>query len=290
MSLLAAQQNALVSALFSWPAEQAIQNLAAYAELSPASAAIAQQEQQALQDRQAPPSQPGQPSLRGLRAYQANGHALAERALLAAYPVLAQLLGGDSFATLARALWHAHPPVRGDLAQWGDSLADLLTDNPQLQDEPYLADVARLEWALHQCAGSADRTPQPASLELLVQHDPAQIRLLLAPGCCVVPSTWPVVSIVNAHGMATPLFAQVGQKLRAAEAETALVWRQQLQPRCRETVRGEAGLMAALLAGATLGQALDSAPALDVTAWLPMAVQTGLVLGANHTISVKSLL
>lgn len=287
MNTLATQQNALVSALFNWPAEQAIQNLADHADLSPASAAIAQQEQQALQDRQAPPSQP---SLRGLRAYQANGHALAERALLAAYPVLAQLLGGDSFATLARALWHAHPPRRGDLAQWGDSLAALLTDNPQLRGEPYLADVARLEWALHQCAGSADQTPQPASLELMVQHDPAQIRLLLAPGCCVVPSTWPVVSIVNAHAMATPLFAQVGQKLRAAEAETALVWRQQLQPRCRETVRGEAGLMAALLEGATLGQALDGAPALDVTAWLPMAVQTGLVLGANHEISEMKIL
>lgn len=267
MSPLATQQNALVAALFSWPADAAVKNLADFADLSTPGAAHLLRGQ------------------RGLRAYQANGHALAERALLAAYPVVAQLLGCESFAALARALWHAHPPVRGDLTEWGGVLAAFLAHDEQLLGEPYLADTASLEWALHQCAGAADQAPQPGSLRLLTQHDPAEIQLQLAPACRVLQSGWPIVSIVNAHLMASPALALVGQKLRLAVAETALVWRQQQQPRCREAVQGEADLVQALLAGATLGQALAGAPALDVAAWLPMAVKSGLLLGVTHQIS-----
>ncbi|MGH6626932.1 MAG: HvfC/BufC family peptide modification chaperone, partial [Burkholderiaceae bacterium] len=87
--------------------------------------------------------------VRGLNAYQANGHAVAGCSLRAAYPVLAQLLGEDSFEALACALWHARPPARGDLALWGEDLASFVAASAQLADEPYLADVARVEWALH---------------------------------------------------------------------------------------------------------------------------------------------
>ena len=80
MSTLATQQQALLEALLAWPADDAMQKIAAHAI---------------------------DPRARGLKAYQANGHALAERALQAAYPVVAQLLGDESFADLARALWHA---------------------------------------------------------------------------------------------------------------------------------------------------------------------------------------
>ena len=47
----------------------------------------------------------------GLAAYRANAGALAERALAAAVPTVAQLLGDESFAGFARAFWTAHPPT-----------------------------------------------------------------------------------------------------------------------------------------------------------------------------------
>lgn len=50
----------------------------------------------------------------------------------------------------------------------------------------------------------------------------------------------------------------------------------------REALTGEVELVSALLAGYSLGHALDAAPSLDVPAWLPMAVQSGLVLGASN--------
>ena len=252
MSALAIQQQKLLDALLVWPLDEAIEKIAIKASRTGA---------------------------RGLKAYQANGHALAERALQAAYPVLTQLLGPQSLGALARAFWHAQPPRCGDLAQWGAGLPTFLRASAQLADEPYLADVAAVEWLLHTCASEADGAGDPASFSLLMTHDPAELFLVLAPGCALLASAWPVASLMGAHLVGRPSLPEVGQRLRQALAETALVWRDGLRPCVREAQPGEADFVTALLAGCPLAQALDSAPALDFNGWLPGAVQTQLVLG-----------
>ena len=253
MSDLAAQQQDLLRALFDWPADDATQLIAARAKNTWA---------------------------RGLKAYQTNGHMLAQRALLAAYPVVAQLLGEESLADLARAVWHAHPPVRGDLALWGDVLPDYLARSPQLQEEPYLADVARVEWALHRCATAADAAADPASLALLTTENPDQLGLRLAPGCAVFRSLWPVASILGAHVRGIPRLADVGAELRAGVAQDVVVWRQGLQPQFCQALPGEADLLEPLMAGTAIGPALDHAPDLDFAQWFSVAIASQRVLGA----------
>ena len=254
MSGLAAQQQALLEALFLLPADDAIEN--------DGSNAIKTQ-------------------ARGLKAYKSNAHAVAERALQAAYPVLTQLLGAQSMGALARAYWHAHPPVCGDLTQWGGALPEFVCASEQLAGEPYLADVARVEWVLHVGATAADGVADYASLALLTQPDSGDVRLQLAPGCAVLQSPWPVVSLVNAHVGGEPTLADAGLRLHAGTGEVALIWRAGWRMQVREALDGELALVSALLAGHSLGHALDAAPALDVPVWLPMAVQTGLLLGAR---------
>jgi hypothetical protein len=254
MGELAKQQQALLAALLAWPpheAEQALAELVCH------------------------------PWARGLMAYQANGHALAVRALGAAYPVLAQLLGADSFASLARAYWHAEPPVRGDVGRWGATLAGFLAGSEQLEDEPYLGDVARVEWALHQCASAADVQVDASTFPLLMEGDPQALALVLAPGCALVTSIWPVASVMTAHLEAAPELHEVGRRLAAGVAETALVWRRGLRPCVRQAWPGEAEWIQATLAGHAVGAALDRAADLDFNAWLPMAVRSGLLLSVR---------
>ena len=253
MTALAQQQQLLLEAILARPAENAIKNIA---------------------------NEVIDPGARGLKGYISNGHALAHSALQAAYPVVAQLLGDDSFADLARALWHAEPPTCGDIAQWGCGLPEFLANSAQLQDEPYLPDVARAEWALHQCAGALDAQPDLASLALLTTHDPAQLHLRLAPGCAVVPSTWPIASILGAHRDGAPSLQEAGAQLRRCEAQSAVVWRAGLLPQVRSAIGGECDFLKAVLQGQPLGDALDASPALDFAQWLPLAVNSGLVLGA----------
>lgn len=219
---------------------------------------------------------------RGLRAYRSNGHALAQRVLSAAYPVVAALMGEESFDGLSRHFWQNAPPARGDMAQWGEAFAAFIESLDELaREEPYLGDVARIEWALHIAATVADGRPDPGSLGLLQAVDPAALTLQLSPGASVLPSLFPVVSIVLAHAGETLSLQEAGERLRDRVAETALVWRQGLKPALRQAQPGEALLIGALLQGHSLAGALSAAPALDFTAWLGPAVHTGLLLGAR---------
>ena len=234
-------------------------------------------------------------TLRGLSAYRANGHALAERSLLAAYPVIAALIGGDNFALLARDLWHSHPPLCGDLAQWGTALPGFLQTSEQLADTPYLSDVAHAEWALHRAAGAPDAEPDLPSFARLGQDNPHGLALTLPPGTTVIRSPYPVASLITAHLSEAPSLAEAAQRLRERCAEHALVWRHGWRPRIAAIEPPAADLVEALLAGADLPQALDAACAgadpgadsgvFDFSAWLTAAVTDGLVMGVHNTIS-----
>lgn len=225
------------------------------------------------------------PTARGLAAYRANGHALAERALTAAFPVLAAMVGDECLQALARTLWHHHPSRDGDIAEWGGALPEGLEHEPQLADYPYLADVARVEWALHRAASAPDAAADTASFGLLTQREPEDLDLQLVPGTAVVVSPWPVVSLVQAHRTGDPPVAALADRLHPPVAEAALVWRQDLRPRLRASEPAEVALLAELQNGHGLVPALDAAlaadPAFDFSTWLARAVHEGLVLAAR---------
>jgi Putative DNA-binding domain len=258
MSALAAQQQALLDALFAWPPGAASQHLLDHA--------------RGL----------GGQAERGLKAYQSHGHMLAERALHAAYPVLAQMLGEASFADLARAFWHAHPPQGGDIAQWGGALAAFVCSSAQLQEEPYLPDVAQAEWALHRCALAQDREVDLSTLALLTTDAPHTLALSLAPGLFTLASSWPVVSLLTAHLQGIPSLTQVAAQLKSRTAQDLVVWRCGYQAKLRLALAGELPVLLALQEGQALEPALQAAAALDFSQWLPLAVQTGLVLGVSR--------
>lgn len=257
MNALALQQQALLDALFARPGSTG------------ATAALQQ-----LHGLLKPPA------ARGLMAYQANGHALAERSLLAACPVIAQLIGAENFNSLARDLWHSHPPVRGDLARWGDALPAFLATNQQLVDVPYLADVARVEWALHRAAGAPDADTDLPSFARLSTEDPQTLTLALAPGTAVIHSAWPVVSLITSHTEGHPGLDDVGRRVRDREGETAVVWRQGFRPCVATCPPSAAGVLQALLAGVCLSDALSPVDTdFDFSRWLTGAVHSGLVIG-----------
>jgi hypothetical protein len=77
-------------------------------------------------------------------------------------PTVQQLVGDAAFGVIARALWQAHPPLAGDLAEWGGALPDWLAADPALADEPHLADVARVDLALHRAESAADVHVRPS--------------------------------------------------------------------------------------------------------------------------------
>lgn len=259
---LAAAQQALLQALYLPRQADAIKNIAAYAQGVRAG---------------------GQNHLeRGLQAYRSNGHALAQRVLAAAYPVVAQLLGAQSFDALSRHFWQNQAPACGDMAQWGGEFAAFLAALPDLVgEEPYLPDVARVEWALHASATAADGQADMASFALLESTEPGALTLLLSAGATGLASRFPVVSIVQAHLDGAPSLQEAGERLRGQVQEAALVWRQGLRPSLRHAQPGEILFIAALQENRSLADSLAAAPEFDFNQWLLPAVQTGLLLGAS---------
>lgn len=231
---------------------------------------------------------------RGLQAYQSHGLALAERALGAAYPVIAQLLGDENFTALAQHFWRQHPPASGDMAQWGEGLANFLSAAPQLAAEPYLADVARVEWALHRASFAADASPDLASFACLSAEPPATPSLTLSPGVWLLASAFPVVSLIHAHLSPADhkklALAHAASMLECCTGENALVWREGFRAQVKCVSAAERALLAALVAGESLDAALTKAsgaeerhrqPTFDFTQWLANAVKTCLVTGAG---------
>ncbi|WOB07092.1 DNA-binding domain-containing protein [Piscinibacter gummiphilus] len=214
---------------------------------------------------------------RGLQAYQANAGASAERALAAAYPTVQALVGEDSFAALSRAFWHAEPPARGDLAQFGAGLPAFIAASDQLADVPYLADVALLDWHLAESERALDAQIEAETLHQLTEVDPAQLHLLLMPGVAVLLSDYPIVSLWKAHrpvGDAAEHRTIARQRLDHGQGEEAVVWRLGWRAQADIVDAATARWMQSLLKGESLAAAFEHAGAsFEFEPWLVQALQ-----------------
>ena len=66
---------------------------------------------------------------------------------------------------------------------------------------------------MHASAGCADQVADLSTFQRLMTGDPDLLRLVLAPGCQVVRSVWPVVSILTAHLEGVPRLEEAGRKI-----------------------------------------------------------------------------
>jgi hypothetical protein len=214
---------------------------------------------------------------RGLQAYRANAGASAARALATSFPTVQALMGEASFAAMARAYWHAQPPVRGDLACLGEALPAFIADSDQLADVPYLADTARLDWLLAQAERAADAVADIATLNLLAEADAAQLQLELMPGVALLRSAYPVVSVWLAHQPGDEAEAhrtRARDALAAGSGEHTLVWRSGWRARAQAVDEPTARWVLSLLRGDTLAAALGQAgEGFEFEPWLVQAVQ-----------------
>ena len=124
-------------------------------------------------------------------------------ALGASFPVVLRLVGEPFFNAAVDAFVHAHPSVSGDLNVYGDAFGDFLAGYPHAAGLPYLADVARLEWAVDEAQRAGDSVPAPervlAALAAAAPERLPALRLRLDPSCRLVASAFPILHIWQAN-------------------------------------------------------------------------------------------
>ena len=201
-------------------------------------------------------------SARRIAIYRANSIASATKALTGTYPVIREVVGGEFFDALARAYWQSTPSHSGDLGDYGDAFEAFVGGFEPVRELPYLADLARLEWALH-LAESATDAPRfdVAALADVPPDRQSALVFTFVPGTAVVSSAYPIVRIWSLHRddalraeVAGSDHFDVGWDI----AETALVVRKGYEVRVSALDVGSAAALRAMLSGATLIDALSA--------------------------------
>jgi hypothetical protein len=121
-------------------------------------------------------------------------------ALAAAFPVVCRLVSEPFFAYAADRYIRHDPPSGPCLFEYGATFAAFLGAFAPCQGLPYLADVARLEWAMNRALHAPDRAPLEASA--LRAQAPAVTGdeiFALDPSLSLVASPWPVDRIWRAN-------------------------------------------------------------------------------------------
>ena len=163
------------------------------------------------------------------------------------------------------------------MACYGAELIQLIADEATLADEPYLADVARLDAMVQRCERAADVADAAGTLglDLLADARAPLLHLVLRPGTQVLASHWPVVAVWQAHRRHDgDRFAEVRQAFAEHTAQCALVWRDGWRALVAAISPAELQFTQALLQGLPLGDALaEAGEEFSFEHWLPTAVQ-----------------
>jgi hypothetical protein len=144
-------------------------------------------------------------------------------ALADTFPVVQALVGTEFFRAMAAVFVRARPPRSPLMHRYGGELPAFIAGFAPAQSLPYLADVARLEFARVQACHAADApplSPQAAGRALRSGLDAAALRPVPHPALRWLRSAHPAVSLWAAHQGEGAL-----EDIDLAQAECALVVR-----------------------------------------------------------------
>ena len=215
--------------------------------------------------------------------YRNNVHRGLGDALIAAYPVVAKLVGEEFFRAMAQGFFRAEQARAGSLALYGVGFADFIDGFDAAASVPYLSDIARLERARLEVLHEADDVVLDAGVLATLGDDLATCRFVAHGACRLVRSAFPIHAIwvrqqADQNGKeAAPIVQQ---------AENVLITRPDMTV-C-QIVLDEAGAVFArcLLDGMTVADGYDAAiecdPQFDVTSGFAQLIAVGAFTGLRE--------
>lgn len=210
-----------------------------------------------------------------LAIYHRGVRAARRGALEAAYPVVLRLVGEAFFAEASDRHAEAFPPASGDLHLHGASFARFLEGYAPARRVGCLPDVARLEWALHECAFAAEAPPFDfAALRGVPEALQGELRLALHPAARLLRSAHPVLAIWEANQP-----GRDGTPGRLEGGDCVLVLRDGRGPRAEAVAVDEFAVLAALAGGMPLAQAGEGLGAERLAAIVVRHAAQGVICG-----------
>ena len=194
--------------------------------------------------------------------------------LEAAFPATSRLAGGQNFRFAASRFARAHPPAEPRLLAYGADFPAWLAAFKPAAAQPWLAEVARLEWARNEALFAADATPlRPEALAGVAPEAVPGLRFTLHPSLRLLRSDYPVHDLWLGERPPAELLAGSG-------GQDVLVLRPAFQVIQLPLTRGDAALLGALGAGAVLAEAAGAALAATADLDLQQTLFGHLVRGS----------
>jgi hypothetical protein len=214
-----------------------------------------------------------------LRIYRNHAFATLGAVLEGNFPVVCRLVDKGFFTYAAHEYLREHPPHSRCLVEYGADFADFLAGFAPCMNLPYLADVARFEWAISMAATVREAAPLPVeALAAVPPEKAADLALRLQPSVSYFASGWPIDTIWQANqqtDVPTVDLARGGTCIEIRRAGDAVVWRQ-LDPGAFAFRRALADGLVLATAAAT---AIAADPAFDLAAALDRVFAEGLAVG-----------
>jgi hypothetical protein len=214
-----------------------------------------------------------------LRIYRHHVRHSLTTVLATTFPTVQALVGEEFFAALSRDFLERDLPRQPVLSEYGAGFADFIAGFEPARGLPYLADMARLDWALN-LAFHTDPGARldGAALEAIAPEHLTSLRVRLANGVSLLSSPFPLDRIWSASQPGAP-----DDKVEMTEGKTVLLVRADgfvaLQP-------GEAAFLTGLAAGETLGQAaaagLSAEPRFDLSTCFARFLGTRVLAALQH--------
>jgi len=199
-------------------------------------------------------------------------------ALQTTFPVVCRLVDKRFFAYAAHEYLRQHPPHSRCLVEYGADFADFLARFTPCEKLPYLADVARFEWALNIAATVGEAAPLHAeTLAAIPPGKAAYVALRLQPSLSYCASPWPIDTIwqANQADEVPPVdLASGGASLEIRRVGEAVSWRRlDLGTFAFRTALADGLVLAAAMSAATFKD-----PAFDLTVALRQVFSEGLAV------------
>lgn len=209
---------------------------------------------------------------RRLAVYRNNVVSSLIDALADTFPVVQELVGVAFFRAMAGVFVRRSPPRTRVLARYGQAFAAFVAEFEPARDVPFLADMARLEFARVSAYHAADAeavTGESIALALASGERLGELRLTLHPSVAVIESPFAIVSLWAAHQGDTDIAT-----VDPAVAQDALVLREALDVIVLRLPPGAARFVSAVNGGTNLGDAAaestHAAPDFDLSATLAL--------------------
>lgn len=152
------------------------------------------------------------------------------------FPVLQELVGEQTFESLAQAYIATYPSQHFSIRYFGSLLSQFLV-NAQIGDiQPAWKEMAAFEWALGEALDAADATVVILDeIKALAQNEWPHLQFALHPSMLNLSLEWNVPTLWNDHQQQRVL----GPLVRAQEPTTWLVWRHGIEIYFRSLDRSE---------------------------------------------------